>query len=334
MQFLKINESTTLSDVSNQIGYRNIDHTLSVNGLSRTPFIGNQLATKCNEIIRNHEAITPSRKISIMNTFTQDSDIFEQAALLSESGWAIMSQLGTFYNMLRIPDSITLPDATNILGNGLKVAKITYEKIISSIRNNNDVDPSALAVYSTSPTSKIIEARSNDSNDPMKWFHIPWGEITLHSSLDNTSVEFPVYPEEVSDGRKANYTTMPDMLMQYEPWQIYNSSGPRSNTYTFRFHRDMWTGDHRDNKAIELIRFCEALCYPKYAGSAVNTAIATLYVAGNELISGIVTDVTENWSGPIGLDGYYLMCELSISFTEISKSALSYDTVKQKGVIA
>ena len=39
------------------------------------------------------------------------------------------------------------------------------------------------------------------------------------------------------------------------------------------------------------------------------------------------------WDGPIGLDGWYLHCELQISITEVSTSPLNYSVVKQKPLI-
>ena len=95
----------------------------------------------------------------------------------------------------------------------------------------------------------------------------------------------------------------------------------------------MWSGDHRDGKANELIRFCEACCYPEYNGSAVNTSTVTLIIAGKPLIRGVMTDVSTTWSGPIGLDGYYLECELRISITEVSDKPLNYSYVKSREII-
>ena len=58
----------------------------------------------------------------------------------------------------------------------------------------------------------------------------------------NEMLAFPVYPEELDDGVVANYEDMSEMLYQYEPWKVYKSSGPREMTFTFNFHRDMWSG--------------------------------------------------------------------------------------------
>lgn len=334
MQFLQITKSTTLSQLIEIVGNRNVDHILSINGLDRSPYVGNQFFDKVNQVIRSTSVDVPSeRKQALLNTFTQDSDVFETAALLSRSGWAVLSALNTFSDMLRIPESVKLPDATNIIGNGVPVIRAVYEKVIQCLKTTGEVDPGIFTTYTNTQSAKILNSSTTQPTETLEWFKLPWGQITLHSSLDDSTVQFPVYPEEISDGRSASYTTMPDMLYQYEPWQVYQSSGPRSNTYTFKFHRDMWTGDHRDGKANELIRACEAMCYPEYDGSSVNTSIATLYIAGKPLISGVITSVGTHWSGPIGLDGYYLVCELTIEFIEVSNTALSYSVVKRKGLI-
>ena len=95
----------------------------------------------------------------------------------------------------------------------------------------------------------------------------------------------------------------------------------------------MWTGDHRDGYANKLIRSCQANCYPNYNGSLVNTALVTMYIHDQNYITGIMTDCKVNWEGPIGLDGFYLNCELSFTIREVSPEALDYNTVKSKGLI-
>ena len=98
-------------------------------------------------------------------------------------------------------------------------------------------------------------------------------------------------------------------------------------------HRDMWTGDHRDGLANKLVRFCEANCFPNYKGSAVQTPTVTLYINGENLITGVLNSAKVDWSGPIGLDGFYLELKLILDITEVSKEALNFNTVKAKGLI-
>lgn len=332
MQFLTLDKETKLKDFSDEVGSRNADYILAANSIDRSPNIGKKFYESCEAAKKSTDNISWQRKSQILNTFTQDSDIFETAALLGENDWKVLSALGTFPGMVKVPDSITLPDSVNILGNGQGVKSEIYNKAMKSLEEHNYVDPSIFNEYSNIKNSKIAEGASHSSST-FSGFNLPWGQVTLASSISDDSVDFPVYPEEISDSRKANYTTMPDLLYQYEPWQLYNSSGPRTNTYLFHFHRDMWTGDHRDGKANELIRYCEANCYPEFNGSAVNVPTVTLYIAGSPLIHGVMTQVDTKWDGPIGLDGYYLNCELSITITEVSETALNYNVIKGKSLI-
>lgn len=337
MQFLEINESTTFEELVERVGERNIEYILAANDLTRTPNIGQVFSEKCLEVMRTAAEVDWQRQINILNTLTSSADIFENAALLSQSEWKILSTLGTFLNMLKIPESIVLPDATDILGSEEGVLSSIYKKAMEGLKGpSHSIDPGIFNEYSTIHTSQIISSNhgsSHSASDPFQWFQLPWGKITLYSSLSGESKEFPVYPEDLSDSVSANYTEMPGLLFQYEPWYVYQSSGPRSNSYTFKFHRDMWSGDHRDGKANELIRFCKANCYPEYNGSAVNTSTVSLYIDGVNHVTGIITKVEDRWSGPIGQDGFYLYCELTIDITEVSTTPLSYQSEMSKGLI-
>lgn len=334
MQFLKIKQSTKLVDLSSIIGDKNVEHLLAVNDLQRTPNIGKQFYDKCRKIIEESEDINWQRKSTILNTFTSSSDVFETASLLDDTGWKILSKLGTLPDTLKIPESISLPDSTDLLGNNIPVGKILYNKAIHCLENMpHIIDPGIFNEYSTIKSTKIVEYSSSTSNNPFQAFNIPWGDISLYSSISDTSIDLPCYPEEIEDSRKANYTTMPNLLYTYEPWYVYESSGPRSNSYRITFHRDMWSGDHTDGKANELVRFFEANCYPDYKGAAVNIPTVTLYIKGKPLVSGIMESVSTNWSGPILSDGFYAVCELSFVITEISKRALNYNSVKHMPLI-
>lgn len=336
-QYITINRSSRLVDIANLVGDRNLDYVLAANDLTRGANIGAQFQDKCHKILSEQQGQTVSwqRKSAILNRMTQDSDVFETAALLNETGWKILSALGTFPNMLVVPESITLPSRVDILGNGLAVVKTVYDQAISGLETPpHYIDPSIFNEFSTTRVNNIVDfGVSSAPSNPWQAFNIPWGDITIYSSLSDSSLDIPVYPEEVQDTRKANYTTMPDLLYTYEPWYLYQSSGPRSNHYTFKMHRDMWSGDHSDGKANELIRFCQACCYPKFNGSAVNSGTVTLYIKGETLISGILEDVSVSWDGPILQDGWYAHFELQLSITEISNKALNYDVVKAMPLI-
>jgi hypothetical protein len=277
--------------------------------------------------------VSSQRKMSLLNSLVSDSDVFEAAALQDDEGWKVLSSINTIPGFLRIPATIVLADGADILGGAsIGISKSIYNKAIAYLIDGVDIDPIIFNNYSDRQSSGALNNRT-ESADVYQWCKIPWGEITLYSSMNNSSVDFPVYPEEISDERSANYDTMPELLYQYEPWQVYKSSGPRNNTYVFKMHRDMWTGDHRDGKCNELIRFCQANCYPRFNGSVINTALVTLYISGKSLITGVLTSVKTNYSGPYGLDNMPLYVELSLSITEVSQEVLNFDTVSRKGVI-
>ena len=333
MQYLSINNDTTLRDLSDRVGDRNVETFLAINGLTRSPNIGEQFSSKTQTILSSNMTVDWQRKSTILNKFSGNSDIFEEAALLDNNDWKVLDALETFPNRLKVPETITLPSSTDIIGNGEGVDSRVYSNAMNSLATEpHTIDPGIFNQYSTIQNTKITGSVSPSSNNTTL-FNLPWGDISLYSTLAGESVDIPVYPEELEDNVSANYTTMPDLLYQYEPWYLYQSSGPRSNSYKFHIHRDMWTGDHRDGKANELIRFCQAACYPEYSGSAVYSDIVTLYVKGSALITGIITNVNVEWSGPIGLDGWYLEFKLTLDITEISENALSNSVMRAKSII-
>lgn len=340
MQYLKVTEVTdsgtgtrTMSELTDRVGAQNVDTVLHVNGLSRSPNIGSSFVQYCDSIIQEQPNVSWQRKATILNRYSTDSELFELAASLDDDEWKVLDYINTFPGYLRIPDHIQLPPANDIIGGTApSVPTVTYNRVITQLQTTGYISTEHFNEYSAIRPVSFSDGNVINSN-PFEWFPIPWGEVSLYSSIADDSVDFPVYPEEISDGVKANYTTMPDLLYQYEPWQIYTGSGPRSNTYTFNFHRDMWNGDHRTGGANRLIRFCQANCYPEYNGSAVNTALVTLYIGGESIITGVMTDVSVEWSGPIGLDNFYLYCKLSLTIVEVSPQALSYSVVMNKPLI-
>lgn len=339
MQFLSISRNLKLSELSSTIGRRNVDAVLNANSLTRTTEIGKKFYSDCDDVIRRMdnlgEVVTNQRKYSLLNTFTSNSDVFEYAALADETDWKMLSSKGTFYGKLKIPETITLTDSSKIIGNSVPIKKAIYESAMYQMYNHGKVDP---AIFLKSEPVKAIgnntPNQSSNSSNPFQLFNLPWGKISLYSSLSDSSMDFPCYPENLSDGRSATYDTMPDMIYQYEPWQVYKTSGPRQIEYVFDIHRDMWSGNHLDGQCNELIRFCEANCYPEYRGSAVVPPTVTLYIEGKPHISGVLVDVRTDWDGPIGQDGWYLHVQLKLSVIEVAKEALSHSVILNKGLIS
>ena len=333
--FLQVSNGMTLKQLASYVGSQAVNKVLNLNGLSRQRDVASQLKRKCEEVKKSAERVSWKRKSEILNTFSTDSDVFEYAATQSEDGWKVLSNLMTFEDTLAIPDTVEVVKYDDVLGNGKPVASDVYKKVMNSLKYTDSIDTSIFNDFSTiMPTSVANGSRSsNNVNGIFQAFKIPWGEITFYSSLSDQSVDIPAYPESIKDPRTASYVTMPDTLYQYEPWYLYSSSGPRELSVDFHLHRQMWTGDERDGKANELIRFIQASTFPKYNGSAVSSDMCTLYIAGKPYVRGILTGCEVEWTGPIGLDDFYLEFNLSLSFIEISNKALSYDTVKSMPLI-
>lgn len=336
LQYFKISKSTTLSQLSNAVGSTNVDSILNANGLTRTPLIGKLFANKCSEAISNTKAVSTAKKISLLNTVTSDAEVFETVASLSENEWKVFATNGNFKNALSVPSTITLPNSSSIIGGtDIGVSTTVYKKVMNRLSSNRTLDSSVFSEYSTAKYSQIETGSSSSrtSTDMYNAFAFPWGKIQLYSSLADETVDFPVYPEEIAQSRVANYETMPDTIYQYEPWYVYTSSGPRSQEYTFHFHRDMWSGNHLDGKANDLIRFCEANLFPRYNGSAVLTSTVKMIINGTIHCQGILTNMETKWSGPIGQDGWYLDCELTLTIVEVAPSALNFDKMRKYNIV-
>lgn len=334
MQFVKTKLSTTLNQLREMVGTENLESVLTINSLKRSPNIGQQVAKTGEAIANSASDVSLDFKKTALDRATQDSDVFESLALMGESGWKIYKAVNSLPNTLRIPETISLPLSQDIIGNSTRITDDIYMKSMEGLSNPpHTIDPSIFNTYDTKKRTQIVQGTARDYSNLFQFFKIPWGNMSIYSSIADDMKDFPVYPDEVSDGAKASYTQMPEIIYQYEPWLLYTSSGPRANTYSFVFHRDMWTGDHRDGKANELVRFCMANCYPEYNGSAVNSSTVTLYMNGQILISGVLTDVTVTWDGPLGLDGFYLVCKLQLSITEVSPYPLNYWSVMNKPLI-
>lgn len=333
--FLQLPENLTLKQLASYVGSNNVGRVLNVNGLNRTRNLSSVITKQNEQLVLKGDDVSWKRKAEILNNFSTDSDVFEYACVQSEDGWKILSQTMRFQDAISIPADVEIVRYDDVLGNEVPVTKTVYNKVMKSLESTGKVNSSLFNDFSTVKPSTIrsVSTSSTRSNALFQAFRIPWGDITFYSSLSDKSIDIPVYPESIKEPRTASYSTMPDTLYQYEPWYTYNSSGPRNVSFEFHMHRQMWTGDERDGKANELVRFLQASTYPKYSGSAVNSDTCTLYVKGQPYITGIVSSVDVDWTGPIGLDGFYLEFTVTVSFTEVSTRALSHDVVQSLSLL-
>lgn len=354
MQYLLIDNNETLRTMSRSIGQTNADIVLVENSLPRTPNVGKAWANRCDKIIAEHpNNVTPSRKAALLNGLTNSVDVFEKACLMDEDEWKVFSSAQAFFDALKIPETVKLPNSTRIMGSSSSpiasnnidnvtgimstadvdyVSSTTYRSVMASLKSKGSIDPDIFESVNTMPDYVVGSARSIRASSMQYSFNLPWGKIQMYSTLLKELIDFPAYPEEVETSRAATYVQMPSIIYQYEPWIAYQESGPRDQPLTFHLHRDMWSGNHLDGKANQLVRFCEANTFPDYSGSAVIPPYVRFYVDGTLFISGVIKNTTVNWSGPIGLDNWYLEFTLSMVIQEISETELNVHSVYAKKI--
>lgn len=365
MQFLLVSKSDTLVSLSRIIGAQNIDLLLAENGLKREPNIGKQYYQKCDDLLATHPQEVPAaRKSALLNGLTDSEEVFEKACLMDEDEWKIFSAFQSFNDALRVPESVKLPYSTRIIGAAISesasislgsgvsgsrkrtttqgsssqvepVSSTTYRTIMNQVKETGSISPEIFNKVNTSSPVSLDASRSLTLRNkvPQYSYNLPWGKIQIYSSLMDELVDIPAYPEEVETERTASYAQMPDLIYQYEPWVVYESSGPRSQQLNFHLHRDMWSGNHLDGQANRLIRFCEANTFPKYNGSNVLTPTVKVYINGALFIGGVMIRTTVNWSGPIGLDNWYLDFQLGLTIQEVSEFPLNITSVPHIGLI-
>ena len=223
--------------------------------------------------------------------------------------------------------------STSLRSQSSPVDPNTYRAVMKNLKQSSSINPEVFNSVNSSPATGVERSVTSQSSSIPLAFDLPWGQIQLYSSLLQEAIDVPAYPEEFSTARTATYSSMPDTIYQYEPWIVYDSSGPREQSLSFHLHRDMWSGNHLDGKANELIRFCEANTFPRYSGSTVLAPVFTVYINGSTFVSGALLNTQVNWRGPLGQDNWPLEFDLSLSIQEVAETALNIDSVRKFGLI-
>ena len=132
------------------------------------------------------------------------------------------------------------------------------------------------------------------------------------SSDELGGIAFPCFPETFNDSRQANYTPQ-NPIGRSEPFQIYQNSGPRVVSVSFRMHREMCHSTSID----EIVAFVFACTYPLGQGDNHITPRVTLTIGNNCKITGIIdSTVSADWGETILQDNKYSTVTLSFSVTE------------------
>ena len=158
MKFLKLSPTTKLSELDDRVGKKNIDTILHANQLTRTPDIGSQYAKNCNIIVTYNSDVTWQRKVSVLNSLTSDSDIFESAAVQGASGWKLLSTTGNLPGYITVSETIIIPDADDILGNGKHVFNKVYNRVLNALKTPpHTIPPDAFSEYSNINVSQFVD---------------------------------------------------------------------------------------------------------------------------------------------------------------------------------
>ena len=156
-QYLQIDESTRMKDLGERVGFDYVDTVLAVNGLIRKPAIFEQLEQKVLEA-RQGENVGWQRKARILNKMVGDSDVFETAALMSEDDWKVYQKLETFPGFIKMPPSVVLPKASDIMGDGEHIGSVTYKAVMNDLQTDpHIIKEGNFSKYSTSRGMQMRE---------------------------------------------------------------------------------------------------------------------------------------------------------------------------------
>jgi hypothetical protein len=106
--------------------------------------------------------------------------------------------------------------------------------------------------------------------------------------VNETTLCFPCFPESYTDSHTASVTPM-NILGRSEPFQIYQNSGPRTVSVSFRMDREM----NRTCNIQNIIALVQSACYPIHTYPIIPRC--TLVIGANCSITGIITDVSTDW---------------------------------------
>lgn len=123
------------------------------------------------------------------------------------------------------------------------------------------------------------------------------------------AIFFPCYPDSYSDSHSANVSQQTP-LGRSEPFQIYQNSGPRTVNVTFKMHREMT----HVTPISEIVSAVQACCYPIGTSQTIIPRV-TLVIGRNCLITGIIKNVSTDWSDTI-IEQQYMMVSLGFSVEE------------------
>lgn len=202
-------------------------------------------------------------------------------------------------NNLQEPVITQFPSKANLPSSTLKVPDL--------LNGRETIENGTVKKYLESDGNKSRIATTGGSGMSGVIGHASQGKCYL--DVGGVRAVFPCFPESYSDSHTASFTQQTPMGRS-EPFQIYQNSGPRTVSVSFRMDREMThTTDIGD-----IVGIVQSACYPLGNESTIVPRV-TLVIGANCIITGIIPSVTTNWSDTI-IEDQYMIVSLDFSVVE------------------
>jgi hypothetical protein len=138
--------------------------------------------------------------------------------------------------------------------------------------------------------------------------------------------QLPGYPDEVTDQMDSSFQSN-TALGRSAPVYTFSSSGPRSISFTLRFHRDMFDEmpsnvplKDGEDKAESFIHALQAIAVPKYnlSNKAIEPPLVAIRLGREVFIKGVVTSgIGITYGKPILVNEKYATIQVSFTVSEV-----------------
>lgn len=200
------------------------------------------------------------------------------------------------------------PVEVNYLDNTLKVPDIfsggeTFENINKKYYASK---------YNQTPTLPEIDQRLNAIATPISYLGSAVQGKCLLSVQGVDTIAFPCYPDSYSETHQASVVSQ-SPLGRSEPFQIYQNTGPRTVSVSFRMDREM----ARTSDIGYIVGVVQSAVYP--IGAYPIIPRCTLVIGNNCSITGIIDNVSTNWSDTI-INDQFMVATIDFSVIECTGS--------------
>lgn len=190
------------------------------------------------------------------------------------------------------------------------------DKTISKKETSSRNKPS----YSTTTTPSLRSSGSNKRVYRITKDYIP---CYIINTVTGGTIEFDCEPDEISDTVSAQFDPQ-EIRGRSSPYQGYNSSGPRTLSFSLILHDDLCK-----EGILNTINRLKSLVYPGYGG-VLSTPACLVRIGDMIHMKAIVSDVGVSWQKPYR-NGVYLLAEVSLTLSEVVDTPHSASDIWKKG---